>query len=139
MVLTPRGLRNIIPNQFKMIFSVRNLFEQDYPPYTHIDRMIIGGVCPATPQTLTAGKQIGADYFLKRRELGIIDSGPGGAVTVVGAEYRIAQDTEISEHIALGRWADPEDLSGAAVFLASAGSDYITGQNIFVNGGWPNM
>ena len=59
--------------------------------------MIIGGVCPATPQTLTAGKQIGADYFLERRELGLINSGPGGAVTVDGAEYRLAQDTEISD------------------------------------------
>ncbi len=101
--------------------------------------MIIGGVCPATPQTLTAGKQIGADYFLERRELGLINSGPGGAVTVDGAEYRLAQDTEISEHIALGRWADPEDLKEAAVFLASAASDYITGQNIFVNCGWLSM
>jgi len=79
-----------------MIFSVHNLIEQDYPPYTHIDRMIIGGVCPATLQTLTAGNQIGADYFLKQRELGIINSGPGGAVTVDGAEHRLAQDTEIS-------------------------------------------
>ena len=138
-MLTPRGLRHIIPKQFKMIFSVHNLFEQDCPPYTHIDRMIIGGVCSATPQTLTARKQIGVDYFLKRRELGIINSDPGGTFTVDGAEYRLAQDTEISEYIALGRWADPEDLSGAAVFLASTASDYITGQNIFVNGGWLSM
>ncbi|HID10704.1 MAG TPA: SDR family oxidoreductase, partial [Candidatus Latescibacteria bacterium] len=30
----------------------------------------------------------------------------------------------------------PEDLAGAAVFLASEASDYITGQTIFVDGGW---
>jgi 2-deoxy-D-gluconate 3-dehydrogenase len=51
----------------------------------------------------------------------------------------LAQDTKISEHIVLGRRADPEDLTGAAVFLAPEASDYITGQAIFVNGGWLSM
>jgi 2-deoxy-D-gluconate 3-dehydrogenase len=43
---------------------------------------------------------------------------------------------EITNRIPLGRWADPEDLMGAAVFLASDASDYITGQTIFIDGGW---
>jgi len=43
---------------------------------------------------------------------------------------------EITNRIPLGRWADPEDLMGVAVFLASDASDYITGQTIFVDGGW---
>lgn len=43
---------------------------------------------------------------------------------------------EISGRIPLGRWADPEDLAGTAVFLACDASDYITGQVIFVDGGW---
>ncbi len=46
---------------------------------------------------------------------------------------------EISDRIPLGRWADPEDLAGAAVILASDASDYITGQTIFVDGGWLSM
>jgi 2-deoxy-D-gluconate 3-dehydrogenase len=46
------------------------------------------------------------------------------------------QNAEITSRIPLGRWADPEDLAGAAVFLASDASDYITGQTIFVDGGW---
>lgn len=46
---------------------------------------------------------------------------------------------EILGRIPLGRWADPEDLAGAAVFLASDASDYITGQTIFVDGGWLGM
>jgi 2-deoxy-D-gluconate 3-dehydrogenase len=44
--------------------------------------------------------------------------------------------TEITSRIPLGRWADPEDLVGAAIFLASDASDYVTGQTIFVDGGW---
>ena len=48
-------------------------------------------------------------------------------------------NAEITSRIPLGRWADPEDLAGAAVFLASDASDYITGQTIFVDGGWLSM
>jgi len=36
----------------------------------------------------------------------------------------------------LGRWGDPSDLAGAAVFLASSASDFVTGQTIYVDGGW---
>ncbi len=46
---------------------------------------------------------------------------------------------EILGRIPLGRWADPEDLAGVAVFLASDASDYITGQTIFVDGGWLSL
>ena len=46
---------------------------------------------------------------------------------------------EITGRIPLGRWADPEDLAGVAVFLASDASDYITGQVLFVDGGYLAM
>jgi 2-deoxy-D-gluconate 3-dehydrogenase len=44
--------------------------------------------------------------------------------------------TEILGRIPLGRWAESEDVVGTAIFLASDASDYITGQTIFVDGGW---
>jgi NAD(P)-dependent dehydrogenase (short-subunit alcohol dehydrogenase family) len=36
----------------------------------------------------------------------------------------------------MNRFGDPEDMIGAAIFLASSASDYVTGQVIYVDGGW---
>jgi 2-dehydro-3-deoxy-D-gluconate 5-dehydrogenase len=43
---------------------------------------------------------------------------------------------EILGRIPAGRWGVPEDLQGAAVFLASAASAYVTGHTLAVDGGW---
>jgi 2-dehydro-3-deoxy-D-gluconate 5-dehydrogenase len=43
---------------------------------------------------------------------------------------------QILERIPAGRWGKPEDLAGAAVFLASAASDYMHGHVMVVDGGW---
>jgi 2-dehydro-3-deoxy-D-gluconate 5-dehydrogenase len=45
---------------------------------------------------------------------------------------------QILERIPAGRWGKPEDLAGAAVFLASAASDYVHGHILVVDGGWLN-
>jgi 2-deoxy-D-gluconate 3-dehydrogenase len=46
------------------------------------------------------------------------------------------RDQEIRSRIPAGRWGDPSDLEGAAVFLASRASDYVTGHVLVVDGGW---
>lgn len=71
-------------------------------------------------------------------------------VNAIGPGYFITDQTEplrkdknrykeLSDRIPLGRWGNPEDLGGVAVFLASEASDYITGQTIFVDGGWLSL
>lgn len=47
-----------------------------------------------------------------------------------------ARNRQISERIPAGRWGRPEDIAGAAVFLASPASDYVTGHVLAVDGGW---
>ncbi|SDX99170.1 2-deoxy-D-gluconate 3-dehydrogenase [Evansella caseinilytica] len=43
---------------------------------------------------------------------------------------------QILERIPAGRWGDPEDFKGAAIYLASAASDYVHGHLLAVDGGW---
>ncbi|HZC38187.1 MAG TPA: 2-dehydro-3-deoxy-D-gluconate 5-dehydrogenase KduD [Sphingomicrobium sp.] len=46
------------------------------------------------------------------------------------------RNRQITERIPAGRWGSPEDLGGAAVFLASSASDYVQGHILAVDGGW---
>ena len=47
-----------------------------------------------------------------------------------------ARAQKLLSRIKLGRFAEPSDLVGAAVFLASPASDFVTGHTLFVDGGW---
>ncbi len=46
------------------------------------------------------------------------------------------RNRQILERIPTGRWGDPKDIAGAAVFLASPASDYVSGHILAVDGGW---
>ena len=46
------------------------------------------------------------------------------------------RNRQITERIPAGRWGEPADLGGAAVFLASRASDYVSGHILVVDGGW---
>ena len=46
------------------------------------------------------------------------------------------RNRQIMERIPEGRWGDPADIGGAAVFLASSAADYVQGHILAVDGGW---
>jgi NAD(P)-dependent dehydrogenase (short-subunit alcohol dehydrogenase family) len=64
--------------------------------------------------------------------------GPGYIMTDMtkGSWSNPAKHKQRADKTVLGRWGKPEDLVGAAVFLASSASSYVTGQDIYVDGGW---
>ncbi|MGE4299325.1 MAG: 5-dehydro-4-deoxy-D-glucuronate isomerase [Desulfovibrionaceae bacterium] len=73
-------------------FHIGNLFVADTPTlvYSHVDRLIVGGVMPTKPLPLTVDpKVLGASFFLERRELGVINVGGPGTVAVDGSVYTL--------------------------------------------------
>ena len=46
------------------------------------------------------------------------------------------RNRQILERIPAGRWGEPSDLAGAAIFLCSSASDYVNGHVLVVDGGW---
>jgi 3-oxoacyl-[acyl-carrier protein] reductase len=60
---------------------------------------------------------------------------PGFIETAFGEQADSAWHREVAERTPLRRWGRPDDLVGAAIFLASDASSFITGQMIMVNGG----
>ncbi|WP_069999494.1 5-dehydro-4-deoxy-D-glucuronate isomerase [Cellulosilyticum sp. I15G10I2] len=77
-------------------FLIEKLFSADqmYVTYSHIDRIIVIGAMPVAKSLdikdyIDPAKQLGVDYFLERRELGIINIGGGGVVTSDCTEYKL--------------------------------------------------
>jgi len=85
----PRDFQSYTTERTREEFLVTNLFTPGRIAltYSYIDRMIIGGACPTKPLTLLGGKELGTDYFLERREMGVINVGPAGTITADGQSY----------------------------------------------------
>jgi len=88
----PEDAKYYTTEELREQFLIPTLFEQDtiHLVYTMYDRYIAGGVLPVTkPLTLETIEELKADYFLERRELGIINVGEKGTVTVDGTVYEL--------------------------------------------------
>lgn len=89
----PREVKKFDTQQLREEFHVPVIFAEDELKLvlTHEDRMIVGGAYPVNkPVELTTDlKELGVTFFLERRELGAINVGGKGIVTVDGTDYEI--------------------------------------------------
>jgi len=86
----PEETRSFDTDQLQQNFLVQQLMVNDKIKlvYSHYDRVIIGGVVPVNKSiALPNHPELRANYFLERRELGIINVGGKGTVTAGGKKY----------------------------------------------------
>jgi 4-deoxy-L-threo-5-hexosulose-uronate ketol-isomerase len=99
---SPADVKNYDTKRLREEFLIDNLMTQDIITfvYSHYDRFMVGSAVPAkAPLTLETTEDLKASYFLERREMGIINIGGTGTVTVDGTAYEL----ENKEALYLGK------------------------------------
>ena len=89
---SPKDVKYYDTKRLREEFLIQGLFVADEIKlvYSHIDRIITGAATPVNETlVLTAGDELRANYFLERRELGIINIGGEGVVTIDGKAYTV--------------------------------------------------
>ena len=90
----PRDSKRYDTEELRENYLVEDIFKDDQIElvYSHVDRIIFGGIKPVYKELkLEAGKEMGVDYFLERRELGIINIGGKAILTIDGTEYELKE------------------------------------------------
>ncbi len=87
-----KDVKHYTTERLREEFHIANLFTKDNirMVYSHIDRIITAGLMPVRQVLkLEAGKELAAQYFLERREMGCINIGGKGIISVDGTEYEM--------------------------------------------------
>lgn len=90
--VSPKDARYYTTERLREEFLIQKLFVADELKlvYSHIDRIITGAAMPVKDSLpLKAGKELGAGYFLARREMGVINIGGKGRITVDGKVFQV--------------------------------------------------
>jgi 2-deoxy-D-gluconate 3-dehydrogenase len=88
-----------------------------------------GGVAQLT-------KALANEWAPRRIQVNAIAPGYFATTNTEALQADETRNRQILERIPAGRWGQPQDLAGAALFLTSAASDYVTGTVLTVDGGW---
>lgn len=88
-----------------------------------------GGVAQVT-------KALANEWAGRNVQVNAIAPGYFRTTNTEGLQNDETRNRQILERIPAGRWGEPEDLAGAAIFLASSASDYVNGEVLVVDGGW---
>ncbi len=89
----PRDVKTYDTARLREEFHITGLFQADQLKlvYSHFDRIITGGAMPVKKAVkIECSTEIAASYFLERREMGILNLGGEGTVTVDGVAYDLA-------------------------------------------------
>ena len=88
---SPKDVKYYTTQRLREEFLIDDLFKKGEIKlvYSHIDRIITGSAVPVEPIKLTAGDELRAEYFCQRRELGVINIGPAGTITIDGKTYEV--------------------------------------------------
>lgn len=88
---SPEAVKKYDTTQLRNEFLIDKIMEEGKISltYSHYDRYIAGSAVPTTPLTLETIDPLKAEYFLARREMGIINVGENGSVEVDGTTYTL--------------------------------------------------
>ena len=133
----PVDVKTYDTDRLRHDFLIQDLFVADEikTVYSQIDRIIVGAATPAkNTLTLEAGAELRAQYFLERREMGIINIGGSGTVTVDGKDYKFKYKDGM--YIGMGakeiKFAS-DDASNPAKFYFNSAPAHKTYPTVFID------
>lgn len=122
---SPKETATMNTAELREAFLTGNLMQEDQITlvYTHYDRVIMGGACPVRKTLrLETHSELKAEYFLERRELGIINVGGKGKVTADDTSYELnKQDcVYVGKGVKKVSFESADELEPALFYLLSA-------------------
>ena len=133
----PVDVKTYDTDRLRHDFLIQDLFVADQikTVYSQIDRIIVGAATPAkNTLTLEAGAELRAQYFLERREMGIINIGGSGTVTADGKDYKFKYKDGM--YIGMGakeiKFAS-DDSSNPAKFYFNSAPAHKTYPTVFID------
>jgi len=121
--------RTMIPRRTGRIINIASIMGEVALPPRASYVTSKGGIIAFT-------KNLAAEWA--RYNINVNSVSPGWTNTEMTGKYFAQEEVRrfLLERVPLGRFAEPSDIANLVLFLASDYSAYITGQNIFVDGGW---
>lgn len=119
---SPKDVKFYTTQRLREEFLIEKVFFEDEIRlvYSHIDRIITGAAMPVKKSLkLTAGDELRADFFLQRREMGVINIGGNGNIIIDGKKYELGYKDGM--YIGMGA----KDISFESVDAANPAKFYI--------------
>ena len=133
----PNDVKNYDTDRLRHDFLIQDVFVpgEIKTIYSQIDRIIVGSATPADKALkLTAGDELRAAYFLERREMGVINIGGKGTMTLDGVRY----DFDYKDGIYIGMGTkevifESADAANPAKFYFNSAPAHKTYPTVFIN------